>query len=339
MTLEPCTQGAENFQQIWHYQRSGDKHRLRSLSSGRCVTVSRTGRDQHSNRYAETKFVTTDWPGELDVCGGQNADRQFVVRKNGHIDLGYYLEGRKDDLRPYDPSDSRPFGTEASNNRYACLYWRGDAPTGVRVRGNIRWCDRADAWAHRPISDAYQTTVTLRYVKTIRPAEGIGGAAKYMSNLAVEVALTAFEQLAGAHPVGAVAVGMISPFFDIIKDLNLGEMILKKIDQQFSGTDQLFIKVNGQRLWEGYKDARSGARFNFDKQWNLDKEGFELELFDKDEPFVLSWFSKSAFDDSMGGIKLDSAMELGEFAAVIQGDDDSLYEVAYTITTHIPYFP
>ncbi len=320
MTIEACTTGAENFRQIWYYQKSGDKELLQNLATAKCATVSTGGR-------AWDGRVATSWDSRLDACGGADSSRQLVYRVGDLIEFTRRAELIRGEV-----------------GQFTCL--RSDHLRTNEVRVDGYSCDRnGDArWTYVPINSEHKTAVTVRYVRAIRPAEGVGGPAKFMAGLAgaltVEVAFAAPEIVFGSNPVGAVALMMIAPVTDMVKEqlqqqaTDLGLMALKKIDAKFSGTDQLYIKVNDQRLWDGNRDVKSGDKIDLNKRWPMDGQEFELELFETDKPLV--FWSPAFFDDSMGGVRLTSTSSMEEYVNLIQGEDDSIYEISYVIQPYIP---
>lgn len=178
-------------------------------------------------------------------------------------------------------------------------------------------------------------SIYLRSVKCIVPSDGI-------DKIAPVVAAIGGGLLAGGVTVGAgVALSLATGGFAVIPMIMVagvataagaagGAIATVELDKKFSGTDELYIQLNGMKIWpEGSQsqDVKSQDKITLD-YFLPDIDPCEISLREEDH---------SSGDDHLGSIKVPRDHSLGRVAYLVKSvSDKSIYEIQIEA---IPDFP
>lgn len=175
-----------------------------------------------------------------------------------------------------------------------------------------------------------EAELTIRNVKCIRPSAGIDAVtqaifASIAAAAAVPAAIAAAPFTAGTSLVALAGVAAFTGAAVTGAAVG-GAAAIKGLDSVFSGTDSLYIKVNGGTIFptdgSTYQDVTSQNTYDIGYVTPLNKD-VAIELFEYDY---------GSGDDSMGGFTIFPTHQAGDFSTLVQHDGEgSLYIINYRV--------
>lgn len=164
--------------------------------------------------------------------------------------------------------------------------------------------------------------LTIVSVKCIKPSSGIDS-----------IAQSIFGIIGGAisgtatFVAGAVSGGLLIAATGVAAagGASAGVAVINGLDHFFAGTDELYIKVNGSRVWPSgkYKDINSQQ---------TKEVGHTLPLGGKVTIQLWEYDVVSA-DDLLGYLELGGDHQTGSFTYLVQNrDEGSIYEINIKIS-------
>ncbi len=165
---------------------------------------------------------------------------------------------------------------------------------------------------------------TIRSVRCVSPSSGVNNVSRAAA-AAVGGAVGGATATVAAGATGGVLIGTLG--LAIAGGAGTGVTVINGLDSVFSGTDDLYIMVNGNRAWpssRSYTEVRSQQRLDVNYTTPL-TGATSIELMEYDSV---------SGDDSMGVLILQP-MQLslpGERQWLVPGTEGSTYEIAVEIS-------
>ena len=160
-------------------------------------------------------------------------------------------------------------------------------------------------------------TLTIKSVKCIKPSSVIDSIARgIFGEIGGAIAGTA-TAVAGAKTGGLLiaATGVAAA-----GGASAGVAAINGLDHFFAGADELYIKVNGSKIWRSvkYKDIDSQQTKDVDYSTSL-TETVHIQLWEYDT---------TSSDDLLGYLNVDPAHQPGDFTYLVYNENEgSIYEI------------
>ena len=154
-------------------------------------------------------------------------------------------------------------------------------------------------------------------VKCIKPSSGIDGIAQSIFG-AIGAAIGGAAAVAGATVTGGLLIGATG--VAAVGGASAGVTLINGLDHFFAGADELYIKVNGSKIWPSgkYKDINS--------QQTKDV-GYNLPL-ERTVTIQLWEYDTISSDDLLGYLTLGSDHQTGNFTYLVHNPNEgSIYEI------------
>lgn len=163
---------------------------------------------------------------------------------------------------------------------------------------------------------------TLVKVKCLAPSKGLGGAVEWVA-VGVGAAVGAAGSLAATTASGGALVATVG--VATVGGASAGQWAATSTDRVFKGRDDLYIKINGQKIWPGGKyehiSSQEEKTINYTTDFNGD---IKIELWEHD-----SWSS----DDGIGYLVVPASWPNNGYIYRIESKDEkSAYEVAFILS-------
>lgn len=155
-------------------------------------------------------------------------------------------------------------------------------------------------------------TAALLSVKCLVPANGTGAGASIVAG--VLGSLVNIGALVGT----TAGAGFLAISFAAISGYGAGAGLLKSLDTWMAGSDELYINLDGKKLWpikEKYSSIDSQETQTVGQLFDLGKPR-TVELFEYD---------KVSGDDSMGSLTIDSDHSSGMHRYLIISDKKAVF--------------
>lgn len=161
------------------------------------------------------------------------------------------------------------------------------------------------------------STLTIVSVKCIKPSSGIDGTALSIFG-AIGGAIGGAAAVAGATVTGGLLIGATG--VAAVGGASAGVTLINGLDHFFAGADDLYIKVNGSKVWPSgkYKDINSQQTKDVEYSLPLNSQ-VTIQLWEYDT---------ISSDDLLGYLTLGSDHQSGNFTYLVQNrDEGSIYEI------------
>jgi hypothetical protein len=201
---------------------------------------------------------------------------------------------------------------KTSNGYYLCAE-DGGGQTFVANRVTV------GAWETFKVINVSQKKLTIKSVKCIRPSSGIDDTTRAIFGTVGGIAAGGVA-IAGATVTGGALAGAVG--LAIVSGASGGVTVANALDHVFAGSDDLYIKVNGGKVWPSDGDVDINSQQQKDVNISVNFMGkVTIELMDYDS---------ASNDDSLGYMTIDTTnmtAPIEDRWIVQNAEEGSMYEV------------
>jgi hypothetical protein len=170
-----------------------------------------------------------------------------------------------------------------------------------------------------------QKTLTLVSVKCIKPSSGIDDFARGIFGAIGAVAGGA-GAIAGATVTGGLLIAATG--IAAVGGAGAGVQVIEGLDYFFAGDDDLYIKVDGKKIWPS-----SGNSVKISSQ-QTKQIGYSFQMPKNSTTIELWEYDTISSDDKLGYLTIPESHNAGYFTYLISNSDEgSIYEINIQIVS------